>query len=81
MGAMHRCPGDCGTEVTRALLACRACWYRLPRELQGALRQACARGAHTAEHRAALRDALDWYRANPSPNRSMDTDVGRGITS
>jgi hypothetical protein len=62
----HACPGGCGTYVPRARLSCRPCWYRLPAGLRGALNEAHrTHGAHTAPHRAALSDALDWYRSNP----------------
>lgn len=64
----HKCPGGCDTDVPRARLSCRPCWYRLPVDLRATLNEAYrARGAHTAPHRAALRDAIEWYRNNPRP--------------
>lgn len=55
----HRCPGGCGADVRRHLLACRDCWARLPDELRQAVNR---RGPGHVE---ALSDALTWYRDNP----------------
>jgi hypothetical protein len=27
----HECPGGCGRQVARRLLACKPCWFRLPK--------------------------------------------------
>lgn len=62
----HGCPGDCGARVPKHQLACKPCWFRLPKPLQRALNQAFQRrGQNPAAHRAALAAALDWYRRNP----------------
>lgn len=65
---MHSCPG-CGTQVRRSLLACRDCWRSLPAELRDAVntwwrrRRANRSDAVAyARHRAAVVDALAWYR-------------------
>lgn len=63
----HKCPGRwCTAQVSQAQLACRSCWYQLPAKLRTALNDAY-RNRHNDphEHRRALADALDWYRANP----------------
>jgi len=63
MSDTHQCPGGCGVEVGRARLACPRCWSALPADLASALSRAYrARAVRPAEHRAALKAALDWYR-------------------
>jgi hypothetical protein len=64
---MHRCPCGCGATVARTKLACRAGWYRLPRELREAVTGAYRRRGTPdgrAEHMAAVRDAIRWYQDN-----------------
>lgn len=58
----HACPGRCGQRVPRRLLACREDWWRLPSDLRRAV---LAHKMFTPEHRAAVADALAWYRAHP----------------
>lgn len=55
----HACPGDCGEQVPRRLLACRSCWYLLPKALRDEVeRHRIGSGAHLA----AVGEALVWYR-------------------
>lgn len=66
----HDCPGGCGQQVEQQLLACKQCWFRLPRNLRGRLTRAYAqRDRFPAAHRRALDACLDaclaWYRDNP----------------
>lgn len=66
-GPLHECPGKCGTKVLPAMLACRACWGRLPRHLRQAVAYAYPkRRTQPRLHRAALTEALAWYRDNPA---------------
>ncbi len=62
----HGCSGDCGAWVPRGRLACPPCWYRLPGDLRAAVNEAYRhRSVNPAAHRAALADAMNWYRNNP----------------
>lgn len=64
----HQCPGRCGKSVRRELFACPPCWWRLPQSLRTAINLAYPRrSTNPAAHRAALADALAWYRANNDP--------------
>lgn len=64
----HTCPGNCGRMVAQTKLACRDCWYRLPRMLQLAVTDGYAKRrrnlADATAHRLALAEALAWYRDN-----------------
>lgn len=69
---MHGCPG-CGTQVRRSLLACRDCWRSLPADLRDPVNAAWRRRranprdvVAAVAHRAAVVDALAWYRARRS---------------
>jgi hypothetical protein len=59
----HDCPGGCGADVPRRLLACRDCWWLLPTDL----RRAVQRGGTGRLH--AVADALRWYRENRETRR------------
>lgn len=62
---LHDCPGDCGAKVLPNMLACRVCWARLPQDIRRAVNFAYAkRRTQPRLHRAALAEALAWYRAN-----------------
>jgi hypothetical protein len=65
---MHTCPGGCGDQnITSSRFACRTCWYRLPAVLRSAIWRAYQDvGALSAPHRAAMADAHEWYRNNPT---------------
>jgi hypothetical protein len=60
--AHHACPG-CGTPVGRALLACRTCWFQLPKpirdEVNAAYRQ---RGQDARRHLLAVVEASRYLR-------------------
>lgn len=60
----HTCPGCKSVQVPRHKLACRPCWYRLPRALRQRINDAYRRDS--AAHRGALREAFDWYRDHPA---------------
>lgn len=61
--AVHKCPGRCGALVPAHHLACKPCWFRLPRDLRDAVTRAYQRrGTHPREHRTALAAAFVWYR-------------------
>lgn len=66
--ADHACPGCQAPGVNPNRLACRDCWFRLPKALRGAVVASWrnAAGAGSTEHRRALAAALDWYRRNPA---------------
>jgi len=59
----HTCPGQCGTQVPYRLLACKPCWWRLPKPLRNALNTSHRKGGPA--HRGALQAALRWYANNP----------------
>ena len=60
----HECPGsDCKARVPRSQLACRADWFALPEELRFKV-SAAYRRRRWPEHRAAVQEAMRWYRAN-----------------
>lgn len=62
----HGCPGGCGQAISRHMLACREDWYRLPMALRLAVNESWrSMGSRRDAHRAAVADALAWYRANP----------------
>jgi hypothetical protein len=66
MSDTHGCPGDCGAQVPRHQLACKPCWFRLPKDLRDDVNYACRRRAVDASsHRRALRAAMNWYHDNP----------------
>jgi hypothetical protein len=60
----HACPGRCGRDVPDRLFSCPGCWGRLPRDLQ---RPITGNRRGTAEHFAAMGDALTWYREHEGP--------------
>jgi hypothetical protein len=63
----HACPGGCGGQVLRSLLACRDCWRRLPTPYRDAVHYAYDRRASNPRaHRAAVIAAYDWYRQHPA---------------
>lgn len=61
----HHCPSCQQPGIAYELLACRPCWWRLPKPLRNALNNAHRRGGPA--HRAALAAAINWYRRNPPP--------------
>lgn len=66
MALYHECPGGCGDQVTRTLLACREDWHRLPQALRFAIQETYRGGvAQFAAHRQAVDAAVDWYNDNP----------------
>lgn len=67
----HRCPGCDLTGINPNRLACRDCWYRLPRTLRAAVVASWrgTAGAGSAEHRRALAAAFEWYRDNTGTPR------------
>jgi hypothetical protein len=44
--------------------ACKRCWYRLPEDIRIAISDAWR--THPQAHRAAMRQAHQWYRENRS---------------
>jgi hypothetical protein len=56
--------------VPRHQLACKPCWFRLPKiyrdEVNAAYRR---RATDPSLHRRALRQAFAWYRDNPEVTR------------
>jgi hypothetical protein len=56
----HDCPGGCGTSVRRHLLACPACWRKLPGSMRSAITRAAKCRNETARLRAVA-NALTWY--------------------
>ena len=72
--ATHDCPGGCGAQVPHHQLACKPCWFRLPKPLRDDVNIGYRRRATDAavSHRRALRDAFAWYRGNPREAVSAD---------
>lgn len=67
MGEAYRvCPGGCGKQIPRALVACPQCWARLPAPLRAAVNRTYearrTSGPASWAHLRALSQALDWYR-------------------
>lgn len=60
----HDCPGGCGRDVQYDYLSCRVCWYRLPLDLRNAVWDSW-KVRDMKAHGAALKDARQWYVANP----------------
>lgn len=60
----HPCPADCGQEVPHHRYACRADWYRLPREIRDRI-WAAHRGQLAGEHSDAMAAARVWYAQHP----------------
>lgn len=64
--AEHECPGGCGRKAPQHQLACKGCWWRLPKALRDWLNSAYRyRVSEPKEHREALVACLTWYRNNP----------------
>lgn len=59
----HACPGKCGQRIPRRRLACPTDWARLPSDLRNAVTDNYRRNPDA--HFAAVRDAVEWYAANP----------------
>lgn len=55
----HGCPGGCGRQVPRHLYACKACWGRLPYDMQKAIR--ATNGRDLAAHGQAMAAARQWF--------------------
>jgi hypothetical protein len=66
-GGTHECPAPwCDRRVARTMFACPLDWRYLPRDLQRAIWD----GWHNesdggASHRAAMANAIQFYRDNP----------------
>lgn len=59
----HPCPGGCGAAVPSDLLACKACWYRLPQPYRDETWAAWrVRREDPRRHRNAVTAAITWYR-------------------
>jgi hypothetical protein len=62
------CP-RCQEPIRPGLVGCKTCWYALPEDIRKAVnanfvpKQTAL--TITPEYRAALYDALDWFKANP----------------
>lgn len=65
--ATHECPGGCGSRVISVQLACRSCWFRLPKELRDEVNASYrSRTRDRMRHASAILQAGRWYRANPA---------------
>lgn len=62
--ADHTCPGGCKKAVPYHLFACRACWFRLPRDLRRPILG--NHGRDSQAHAEAMADAFQWYAENPT---------------
>lgn len=64
---MHRCPGGCNppVSVTSDHLACRACWFRLPKVYRDAVWEGYREGPLSGTHIAGMLAARTWWLANP----------------
>lgn len=66
----HRCPADgCEVYVPDSVLACKTHWFRLPRDIRSRVNRWYELGQTAVtmsdNYRAALTDAVDFWRANP----------------
>lgn len=62
---LHTCPGGCGRNVAHHMVACKPCWFRLPKHLRDTVWRAIrGPGAGSPEHTDALIAAFDWYADN-----------------
>lgn len=59
----HACPGKCGAQIPRHRLACNVDWSRLPAKIRLQVTSNYRRNPDA--HFAAVRDAVEWYAANP----------------
>jgi hypothetical protein len=59
----HECPGGCGAQVAKRLLACGSCWWLLPQLKRDEIRS-LASGSDRMAHLGAVGDALIWFREN-----------------
>jgi hypothetical protein len=68
--ADHPCPGCQAPGVPHSQLACKPCWWRLPKHLRDAVNSGYrVRVRNPRIHREALAAALAWYRDNPAVSR------------
>ncbi len=58
----HDCPGGCGVQVSKRLLACGSCWWLLPTLMRDEIRRLS--GGDRIAHLGAVGDALIWFRTN-----------------
>jgi hypothetical protein len=72
----HACPGCRTVEIAGNQLACKACWFRVPRPIRDRITRAWAAkrryphdGDLIAAHRKAVGDALTWYREHSDGTR------------
>lgn len=66
MSDTHDCPGGCGAQVPRHQLACKPCWFRLPKPIRDDINAGYRkRTADPGPHRRAMRVAFLWYSDNP----------------
>jgi hypothetical protein len=66
----HDCPGRCGNQVARHQLACKPCWFRLPKVYRDDVNAAYrGRARDPGRHRRAMQQAFAWYRDNPEVHR------------
>lgn len=56
------CPGGCGAEVSRALVACGPCWRRVPTGLRDAI---YVHRTGTWGRMRAIGAVRAWFKANP----------------
>jgi hypothetical protein len=62
----HTCPCGCPRPVADRMFSCPTGWRRLPHRLRSPILQS-PRG--TLGHREAMASAVEWFRANPAPDR------------
>jgi hypothetical protein len=59
---MHDCPGCGDVSIPSGQVACRPCWYRLPKSIRD---QIWDIPVGTFGHLRAVARAHTWYRENP----------------
>lgn len=64
----HLCPGKCGAEVPNRQLACKPCWFRLPKPLRDDVNSAYRNRRRDGPllHLRAISKAYHWYSDNPA---------------
>jgi len=61
----HQCPRpECSRTVADDMFACRGDWYALPQDIRARIWQGW-RSGDVDEHRAAMVEAIEWYRDHP----------------
>lgn len=64
---MSRCPGNgCGKAIGAEMVACKSCWFKVPKPLRDRIWALYRREQGSDEHRAAVFEAVQLLARQPA---------------